>query len=195
MVRVRSTTTKSYCSGSAALTRTIYLQIFVIFHATGSGSALPMRRRIQNSQIHADPASHHCYISPYLNGFRPGWGSWLDPVLVEGRDDVAAVVRLLACHEHQAVFVILHSRVLDLQQKGTWRYEHKVRLKNNFFVKRRERIVADPDPSDLYVFGPPGSGSISQRYGSGFGSFYHQAKIVRKTLIPTALWLLYDFLS
>ncbi len=52
--------------------------------------------------------------------------------------------------------------------------------------------VADPnpDPSDRHVFGPlgppgSGSGSISQRYGSG--SFYHQAKIVRKTLIPTAL--------
>jgi hypothetical protein len=46
--------------------------------------------------------------------------------------------------------------------------------------------VADPDP---HVFGPPGSGSISQRYGSGFGSGFvsgsgsydHQAKIVRKT--------------
>jgi hypothetical protein len=38
-------------------------------------------------------------------------------------------------------------------------------------------IVADP-----YVFCPLGSGS-----GSGSGSFYHQAKIVRKTLIPTAL--------
>ncbi len=36
-----------------------------------------------------------------------------------------------------------------------------------------------------YVFGPPGS-----------GSFYHQAKIVRKTLIrPTVLLLLFDFLS
>ncbi len=33
-------------------------------------------------------------------------------------------------------------------------------------------------------FGPPGS-----------GSFYHQAKIVRKTLIPTLLWLSFDFLS
>ncbi len=42
--------------------------------------------------------------------------------------------------------------------------------------------VADPDPSDPYVFGPlgPGSGSISQSYGSG--SFYHQAKIGRKNL-------------
>ncbi len=51
----------------------------------------------------------------------------------------------------------------------------------------------DPDP---YVFGPPGSGfgtTISQKYGSG--SFYRQAKIVRKTLIPTVLCLLYDFLS
>ncbi len=45
--------------------------------------------------------------------------------------------------------------------------------------------VADPnpdlDPPDPHVFGL----SISQRYGSG--SFYHQAKKVRKTLIPTAL--------
>jgi hypothetical protein len=41
--------------------------------------------------------------------------------------------------------------------------------------------VADPDPPDPHVFGPSGSGSTSQRYGSG--SFYHYAKIVRKTLI------------
>ncbi len=48
-------------------------------------------------------------------------------------------------------------------------------------------------------FGPPGSGSlfINQRYWSGSdpGSFYHQAKIVKETLIPTVLWLLVDFLS
>ncbi len=45
----------------------------------------------------------------------------------------------------------------------------------------------DPEPSDPYVFGPPGSGSgsICQRYGSG--SFHHHAKIVRKTWIPTIL--------
>ncbi len=38
--------------------------------------------------------------------------------------------------------------------------------------------------SGPHVFGPPGSGSgsISQRYGSGSGPFYHQAKIVRKTV-------------
>jgi hypothetical protein len=51
-----------------------------------------------------------------------------------------------------------------------------------------ETSVADPDPR---VFGPPGSGSISQRFGSGSGSgsgsCYYHAKIVRKTLIPTIL--------
>jgi hypothetical protein len=40
-----------------------------------------------------------------------------------------------------------------------------------------------PDPPDPRVFWPPGCGSTSQRYGSG--SFYHHAKIIRKTLNPT----------
>jgi hypothetical protein len=42
---------------------------------------------------------------------------------------------------------------------------------------------------------PHPDGSFSLKYGSDFGSFHHQAKIVRKTLIPTVLRLLYDFLS
>jgi hypothetical protein len=46
---------------------------------------------------------------------------------------------------------------------------------------------------DSYVFEL--SGFISTRVGFGSGSFYHLAKILRKTLIPTDLWLLYDFLS
>jgi hypothetical protein len=48
-------------------------------------------------------------------------------------------------------------------------------------------FISVPDPPDPHVFGPPGSGSTSQRYGSGSGSFYHHAKIVRKTLIPNIL--------
>jgi hypothetical protein len=32
-------------------------------------------------------------------------------------------------------------------------------------MKFKKRI-ADPDPSDPYAFGPPGSGSVSQRYPS-----------------------------
>ncbi len=45
------------------------------------------------------------------------------------------------------------------------------------------------------VFGPPGSGSIRTRYGfgSGSGSSNHLPKTVRKTLIPTVLWLLLTF--
>ncbi len=52
----------------------------------------------------------------------------------------------------------------------------------------RTCLSSVPDRPDPHVFGPPGSGSISQqRYGYGSGSFCHQAKIVRKTLIPTVL--------
>jgi hypothetical protein len=49
--------------------------------------------------------------------------------------------------------------------------------------------VVDPDP---YVFRPPGSGSVSHRYGSG--SFYYQAKIVGKTFISTVSVLLCDLI-
>ncbi len=55
-----------------------------------------------------------------------------------------------------------------------------------------------------YVFEPPGSasGSVNHKYESGSGSssglssgpFHHQAKLVRKTLIYSVLWLLNDFL-
>jgi hypothetical protein len=41
----------------------------------------------------------------------------------------------------------------------------------------------------IRIHGPPGSGFISQRFGSGSGSFCHEAKIERKTLISTALRL------
>jgi hypothetical protein len=43
--------------------------------------------------------------------------------------------------------------------------------------------VADPDP---YVFGPPDS-------RSGSGSCYHQAKVVRKILIPAVKYFLFTF--
>jgi hypothetical protein len=47
----------------------------------------------------------------------------------------------------------------------------------------------EPDPPDPHAFGPHGSGSPWQGYGSGsdYGSFYHKEKIVRKTLIPTVM--------
>ncbi len=62
--------------------------------------------------------------------------------------------------------------------------------------------VPDPEP-DPRLFWPPGSGSGStiQRCGSksgsgsgsGSGSFYHHAKIIRKILNPTILWLFLTF--
>ncbi len=66
----------------------------------------------------------------------------------------------------------------------------KTRKNINFCVEKTS--VADPDP---YVFGPPGFGSASTRYGSGSesGYFNHLAKLVIKTLLSPILWLLYDF--
>ncbi len=50
------------------------------------------------------------------------------------------------------------------------------------------QCCGDPDPQDPYVFGPPGSGSISKWPGSG--SFYYQAKIVINAFcFVTSLWL------
>jgi len=49
-------------------------------------------------------------------------------------------------------------------------------------------MVAHPRPRAVFRQ----IGSVSQMYGSG--SFHHQAKIRRKPLISTVLWLIYDFL-
>jgi hypothetical protein len=65
------------------------------------------------------------------------------------------------------------------------------------------RIVADidlfnsvvdqdphPDPYDSYMFlglTDPHPDPLVTKYGSGSGSFHHQAKIVRKTLLSTVM--------
>jgi hypothetical protein len=56
--------------------------------------------------------------------------------------------------------------------------------------------VAYPDPNpdpDPHVFGPPGSGSTSHRYGSG--SFYHHGKKNNNNLDSYYFVTLFDFLS
>jgi hypothetical protein len=51
-------------------------------------------------------------------------------------------------------------------QKGTG---SRIRIRNTVLKVTVDCSVAVPDPNpDPYVFGPTGSGSISQRYGSGF---------------------------
>ncbi len=69
-----------------------------------------------------------------------------------------------------------HRSSLNLEQhaaKGRIRQGFKTRKNIDFSVEKAS--VAVPDP---YAFGPPGSGS---------GSFFHQAKLVRKTLLPPIL--------
>jgi hypothetical protein len=63
----------------------------------------------------------------------------------------------------------------------TSRYRNKIHIFGRISLRYPIYFsVTDPDPSDPYVFGPPGSGSVSQMYGSG--SFCHKAKIVLKNL-------------
>ncbi len=53
--------------------------------------------------------------------------------------------------------------------------------------------VPDPDLWDsygTYVFGPPGSGFVSQQYDQILSS---SSKLVRKNFYSNVLWLLYDF--
>ncbi len=56
------------------------------------------------------------------------------------------------------------------------------------------KCVLDPDPPEQHVFGPPESGSTSESYGSGSGTFYHHAKIVKKNL-ESYYFVTFDFLS
>ncbi len=59
-------------------------------------------------------------------------------------------------------------------------------------------ILDSRDFSTVYVFWPPGSGSISTRYRSGIRILLSSCKISKKNievLFLTVLWLLYDFLS
>ncbi len=83
---------------------------------------------------------------------------------------------------------------LRVGQCGSWQARKRFRL---LIIKDEKKIITgsvpdpDPKPPDPRVFWPPGSESTRQRYGSG--SFYHHAKIIRKTLNPTILWLFLTF--
>ncbi len=55
-----------------------------------------------------------------------------------------------------------------------WTKKGKNRFKQILISVPDPDANPDPDPPDPHVFGPP-------------GSFYHIAKLVRKTLVPTVL--------
>jgi hypothetical protein len=90
--------------------------------------------------------------------------------------------------------ILMHSAVFRSSCMGSSTFMHTPRHDASLAVVGLQQMVRivmepDPDPPDTHVSGPPRSRSISERYGSGSESrsFYHQAKIVRKTLIPTVL--------
>ncbi len=57
--------------------------------------------------------------------------------------------------------------------KFKFRKKHGTRYVHNFGSDEFDHceVVGDPDSQDPHVFGPPGSGSIRQRNGSGSRSF------------------------
>ncbi len=67
---------------------------------------------------------------------------------------------------------------------------HVFRQLHYVCIERVLASVADPDPPDPHVFGPPGSGSgsTSQRYGSS-------CKNSKKNLDSYYLAIFFDFLS
>ncbi len=76
------------------------------------------------------------------------------------------------------VLLFLGARTIDQKESRVYRTQRtnwKQRGLRRNSVDIPPISVPDPDPP---VFGPPGSGS---------GSFYHHAKIIRKTLILTIL--------
>jgi hypothetical protein len=76
---------------------------------------------------------------------------------------------------------------IDVKLRGLKQLKNVINKLQGFLLYfYLETSVADPDPNpdppDPHVFGPPGS-----------GSFYHHAKSIRKTLIPTILRLFLTF--
>ncbi len=81
----------------------------------------------------------------------------------------------------------IHRRRFPLVSPAT-RGPRTLTLPERWNIKETKYFRRVPDPQEAYDFEP--SGSVSQRSGSS----YHQAKIVRKPLIATLLWLFLLFI-
>jgi hypothetical protein len=110
-----------------------------------------------------------------------------------GENKIFFVGMLNATEEESRIRIRICNPVVRIRGLGSVSRRHGhtqpiLRKVNNYYTpldKVKNRV---PHPR---VFWPPGSGSTSQRYGSrsgsGSGSFYHHAKIIRKILNPTIL--------
>jgi hypothetical protein len=85
-------------------------------------------------------------------------------------------------HSPKDKLVYVQDNVMYSEYSAVFRIRIRIRIR----IHRIHMFLdlLDPDPDPLVRGLDPGSGS---------GSFYHHAKIVRKTLIPTILWLFLTF--
>ncbi len=104
-------------------------------------------------------------------------------LLYRGRCDPRIQACVLAQpRQHQLLFMIVAFCVPSTKGLNGHAPPHATTLYNLILATRiLDSSVGDPDPQDPHVFGPPGSGSISQRYGSGSrsGSFPFLIDVVR----------------
>ncbi len=114
-------------------------------------------------------------------------GGWVGRAVGE-EVEMSAVEEPASCR-HLSAFSLLFG-IHKPREKSDHRLVDRLHIFNDSF-KNLYNIRSQCSGSGS--FGPPISGSVSQRYESG--SFDHQTKIVRKTFICTVLRLLYDFLS
>ncbi len=106
------------------------------------------KQRNYPKKINASPQK-----TPHVLGRQPEGNGWF----FKGKTfyTVEMVVCIITVALNQTIFLFFNNALFWLLQRSLL------------------TSVVDPDP---HVFGSPGSGSTSQRYGSGSGSFYHHVK-------------------
>ncbi len=169
-----------------------------VIQRSTTGSVLPLRIRTQKTksmQIYGDPNSEHCFFHSFHLFYFWSPKTWIQmqihhKALTLNGIQWIGTVRIW-------ITALSANRISLLSSL----FSHFWSLFSLFWSLFSS--VADPDPPDPHVFGPPGSGSTSQRYGSGSGScsgsgsgsFYHlsSCKKSKKNLDPNNLWLFLTF--
>jgi hypothetical protein len=128
-------------------------------------------------RVHPDPSSFYFYLRGIF---------WIFSSIVPVR--FSTLLHLPPFRSTVSVDAVIEPRTFATLALTARRSKHSVRSHSHSartHPHSARSSVPDPDPPDPRVFWAPGSGSISQRYGSGSGSFYLHAKIMRRILNPT----------